>query len=197
MGVLFSGCCLGSTVHGILALFFIKVMIMRRAIILLALFSVSCSSVPGLKPYRMDVQQGNVVNSKMMAQLRPGMTKSQVRFILGTPLIQDSFHKDRWDYFYQMRKGGAVVEQRRVILDFENDVLKGVRGDVIPATPDTEAKDKDATVAPKAEEKKGFVFHCMNIGDSRLPGWADSKKIPSREREGISLTLKTTNMNSC
>ncbi len=105
----------------------------------------------------MDVQQGNVVNSKMMAQLRPGMTKSQVRFILGTPLIQDSFHKDRWDYFYQMRKGGAVVEQRRVILDFENDVLKGVRGDVIPATPDTEAKDKDATVAPKAEEKKGLA----------------------------------------
>ena len=143
--------------HGILALFFIKVMIMRRAIILLALFSVSCSSVPGLKPYRMDVQQGNVVNSKMMAQLRPGMTKSQVRFILGTPLIQDSFHKDRWDYFYQMRKGGAVVEQRRVILDFENDVLKGVRGDVIPATPDTEAKEKDATVAPKAEEKKGLA----------------------------------------
>jgi len=105
----------------------------------------------------MDVQQGNVVNSKMMAQLRPGMTKSQVRFILGTPLIQDSFHKDRWDYFYQMRKGGAVVEQRRVILDFENDVLKGVRGDVIPATPDTEAKDKDAMVAPKAEEKKGLT----------------------------------------
>jgi outer membrane protein assembly factor BamE len=69
----------------------------------------------------------------MLLQLRPGMTKSQVRFIMGTPLIQDSFHGNRWDYVYQMREAGKVTEQRRVILDFENDLLKTVRGDVIPA----------------------------------------------------------------
>lgn len=136
---------------------------MRRAIILLALLLAACSSsLPSLKPYRMDVQQGNVINAKMMSQLRPGMTKSQVRFILGTPLIQDSFHKDRWDYFYQMRKAGTVVEQRRVILDFQNDLLKGVRGDVIAAdaTPEGEAAKvaaAPAAAASKTEEKKGLT----------------------------------------
>lgn len=79
----------------------------------------------------MDIQQGNVVTSKMMLQLRPGMTKSQVRFIMGTPLIQDTFHAERWDYFYQMRKDGVIIEQRRVILDFDKQLLVKVRGDVI------------------------------------------------------------------
>ena len=90
------------------------------------------SSVPILKPFKMDIQQGNVVTSKMLLQLKPGMTKSQVRFIMGTPLIVDSFHNNRWDYFYQMRQGGKVIEQRRVILDFEKDALTRVRGDVVP-----------------------------------------------------------------
>jgi outer membrane protein assembly factor BamE (lipoprotein component of BamABCDE complex)/ketosteroid isomerase-like protein len=105
---------------------------MKNIVLLIALLCAACSStIPSIKPYHMDVQQGNVVDSKMLGQLRPGMSKSQVRFILGTPLIQDSFHKNRWDYFYQMRKDGKIIEQRRVILDFENESLKGVRGDVI------------------------------------------------------------------
>jgi outer membrane protein assembly factor BamE len=68
----------------------------------------------------------------MLLQLRPGMTKSQVRFIMGTPLIQDSFHGNRWDYVYQMREKGKITDQRRVILDFDGEALKTVRGDVIP-----------------------------------------------------------------
>jgi outer membrane protein assembly factor BamE len=91
------------------------------------------TALPTVKPYKLDVQQGNVVTSKMLLQLRPGMTKSQVRFIMGTPLVQDSFHGNRWDYVYQLREKGKIVEQRRVILDFENELLKSVRGDVIPA----------------------------------------------------------------
>lgn len=111
----------------------------------------------------MDIQQGNVVTSKMMLQLRPGMTRSQVRFIMGTPLIQDSFHSNRWDYFYQMRKDGRIIEQRRVILEFENEGLVRVRGDVIPAgsgqqdlaTPATtpESASKGAAAKPKKEDK--------------------------------------------
>ena len=107
---------------------------MRYIFILLALLSVSCSStLPSFKPYHLDIQQGNVISSKMMLQLKPGMTKSQVRYVLGTPLLQDSFHQNRWDYIYQMSKGDTVVERRRVILEFENDGLKTVRGDIIPA----------------------------------------------------------------
>ncbi len=110
---------------------------MRKAILLTAIFLAACSNystnLPSIKPYKMDIQQGNVVTPKMMMQLRPGMSKTQVRFVMGTPLITDSFHANRWDYFYQMRKAGKVIEQRRVILEFEDDKLKRVRGDVIPA----------------------------------------------------------------
>ena len=98
-----------------------------------SVFLTGCgSTVPIVKPFKMDIQQGNVVTSKMLLQLKPGMTKSQVKFIMGTPLIVDSFHSNRWDYFYQMRQAGKIKEQRRVILDFENELLARVRGDVVP-----------------------------------------------------------------
>ena len=116
------------------------------------------SSVPVVKPFKMDIQQGNVVTSKMLLQLRPGMTKSQVKFIMGTPLINDSFHINRWDYFYQMRRAGKVIEQRRVILDFENELLARVRGDVGPqGTPGAEtgvtlSSEPSAIKKPVAKE---------------------------------------------
>jgi outer membrane protein assembly factor BamE len=102
-------------------------------ILFTSLLAACGTNVPKIKPFKMDIQQGNVVTSKMLLQLRPGMTKSQVRFIMGTPLVVDSFHPNRWDYFYQMRQAGKVVEKRRVILDFDKDVLLKVRGDVVPA----------------------------------------------------------------
>ena len=138
---------------------------MRYSILLLALLCASCgTALPSVKPYKLDVQQGNVVTSKMLLQLRPGMTQSQVRFIMGTPLIQDSFHGKRWDYVYQMRENGKITEQRRVILDFENDLLKTVRGDVIPSTGDAsksnEVADNSGTrvinPSAKAEDKSLF-----------------------------------------
>lgn len=128
---------------------------MRHIILLIALLTVACSGIPTLKPYKMDIQQGNIVTSKMMLQLKPGMTKSQVRFIMGTPLLQDSFHKDRWDYFYQMRKDGKVIEQRRVILEFDNEALAKVRGDVIAAS--TDELHTTPAEAKKPETKKGLI----------------------------------------
>ncbi len=135
---------------------------MRRSIILLAVLASACTStIPSLKPYKMDIQQGNIVNAKMMSQLRPGMSKSQVKFILGTPLIQDSFHKNRWDYFYEMRKGSGEIERRRVILDFEDDTLKGVRGDAVVNGDSVELTQPDPSVLTKApstnEEKSGWL----------------------------------------
>ena len=147
-------------------------MVMRYiTIILIALLGAACSSaLPSLKPYRMDIQQGNVVTSKMMLQLRPGMTKSQVRFIMGTPLIQDSFHANRWDYFYQMRKGGKIIEQRRVILEFENETLKRVRGDVIPAgTGDAVADPSPVTESSKSVKKRKQEKGLLD----RLKFWED------------------------
>ncbi len=153
---------------------------MRNVIILTALLCAACSNysanLPSIKPYKMDVQQGNVVTSKMMMQLRPGMTKSQVRFVMGTPLITDSFHANRWDYVYRMQKDGKLIESRRVILEFENDQLKRVRGDVIPAEggTDTAATARPANEPPRsikpamAPKKKGVL--------DTLMFWKDDEK---------------------
>ena len=132
-------------------------------IFLFALLTACGSTAPSVKPFKMDIQQGNVVTSKMLLQLRPGMTKSQVKFIMGTPLIVDSFHKDRWDYFYQMRQAGKITEQRRVILDFDKDLLTKVRGDVVPegtagaASGSESAVAKTITVEPKPKQDEGML----------------------------------------
>ena len=154
---------------------------MRYIFILVALLCVSCgTALPSIKPYKLDIQQGNVVTSKMLLQLRPGMTKSQVRFIMGTPLVQDSFHGKRWDYVYQMREAGKIKEQRRVILDFENELLKSVRGDVIAAgseqSKEAEAAGQTGTrvVTPiKVQEEKGLL--------DKLKFWEDDSKAAEKE----------------
>jgi len=86
-----------------------------------------------ITPHRIEVQQGNAVTQEMLAQLRPGMTPSQVRFVLGTPLVVDPFRQGRWDYVYQLGQGNRITEQRRITVVFENDRLKGVEGDVAAA----------------------------------------------------------------
>jgi outer membrane protein assembly factor BamE len=126
-----------------------KVIKMRIFLLVLSLLVTACSSsLPSIKPYKMPIQQGNLVTSKMMMQLKPGMTKTQVRFVMGTPLINDSFHKDQWDYFYQMEKDGAIIEKRRVILMFEKDLLAKVKGDVIPANANTNKNEDRQEIVP-------------------------------------------------
>ena len=112
------------------------------------------AKLPSLKPFKMEVQQGNVVTSKMLLQLRPGMTRSQVRYIMGTPLIVDSFRDNRWDYFYELRKQGAIVEKRRVILDFDKDSLVSVRGDVVPSAENPDVKTIAELPQKKVEAEK-------------------------------------------
>jgi outer membrane protein assembly factor BamE len=82
--------------------------------------------------YKLTIQQGNEITAEMLLRLKPEMTKSQVSFALGTPLIKDSFHENRWDYIYAMRKDGKFIESRHVVLFFEGDLLKKIiGGDVI------------------------------------------------------------------
>ena len=104
---------------------------------LLAVFAIAgCQrvpSVPGLTPYKVDIQQGNYVTQDMVDRLKPGMTRSQVRFALGTPLVTAPFHNDRWDYIYVLQKRGRVVEQRRIVVVFSEDKLLRIDGDVKPA----------------------------------------------------------------
>lgn len=127
---------------------------LRFFTLLTALSLVGCgATLPKVKPYKMDIQQGNVVTSEMLLKLRPGMTKSQVKFIMGTPLLVDSFRTNRWDYFYQLRKQGKIVNQKRVILDFEDDLLKRVRGDVVPQGKTVQDVTKELEEEAKGKEK--------------------------------------------
>ena len=99
-----------------------------------------------LTPYRIDVQQGNAVTQDMVSGLKPGMSKEQVKFVMGTPLVTDMFHTNRWDYIYRLQRGKGGVEERKLSVYFENDVLLRVDGDVIaqaaPPAPDKPAQEK-------------------------------------------------------
>ncbi len=102
-----------------------------------AAFMLSACSFDALtdrvNPYRIDVRQGNYVDQSMVAQLRHGMTREQVRFVLGTPLVVDVFREDRWDYVYLFQPGRGPAEQRVISIFFVDDVLDRVDGDVVAA----------------------------------------------------------------
>lgn len=87
-------------------------------------------SFPGV--YKIDIQQGNVITQEMIDQLKPGMTKRQVQFVMGTPLIQGTFDQNRWDYVYSLQPGGETRQQESVVLYFENDLLSHFEGDFVP-----------------------------------------------------------------
>ncbi|HET7201510.1 MAG TPA: outer membrane protein assembly factor BamE, partial [Burkholderiales bacterium] len=83
-----------------------------------------------------EIQQGNFVTQEMVAQLKPGLTRDQVRFVMGTPLVSDIFHEERWDYvFVRQRANSRDVEYRRVAVFFEDGKLKRVDGDIVAAAP--------------------------------------------------------------
>ena len=85
---------------------------------------------PGV--YKIDVEQGNLVDQEMVDQLQLGMSRRQVRFIMGSPLVEDTFHPDRWDYPYVIRNGQDIIREAQVSLFFDGDVLSNITGDYLP-----------------------------------------------------------------
>ncbi|MGE8356689.1 MAG: outer membrane protein assembly factor BamE [Microvirgula sp.] len=99
----------------------------------LLLSACSLQSLPGfLQPHTIDIQQGNVVTQDEIDKLRVGMTRSQVRFVLGTPMLADMFHANRWDYQFQLRRAGKLEEAKHFSVIFENDLLARWEGDGFP-----------------------------------------------------------------
>lgn len=77
--------------------------------------------------YKPDIQQGNAVAAEAVEQLKQGMTKGEVKTLLGTPLLQDDFHQNRWDYIFYMSKAGKERERKDLILGFSNDRLVSIK----------------------------------------------------------------------
>lgn len=87
--------------------------------------SVTQRIAQSITPYRITVVQGNFVSQEKASQLQAGMTRDQVRALLGTPLLADLFHADRWDYLFYFKRGStSVVQQRDLVLNFQNDRFK-------------------------------------------------------------------------
>jgi outer membrane protein assembly factor BamE len=133
---------------------------MRKAILSLSLFSVSlmsCSTVLNNLPYvyTIDVNQGNMIDQSMVDQLRPNMTKRQVLYVMGSPMLVDFFHQNRWDYVYSSKKGGEDREQKNVSVFFENDQIKSIQGDFRPsATPVAKPSVDKIVDVPKRDLEK-------------------------------------------
>ena len=137
----------------------------------------ACTTVPRfINEYKIDIQQGNVLTQEMVSQLRPGLTKDQVRFILGTPVLTDMFHGNRWDYVYSLRKGNSgQTEMRKFSTIFDADGrLVRVAGDVAAATaadtiePASKMQELDLgsvgadAVAPPATGESGFFGRMLD-----------------------------------
>jgi len=119
---------------------------MRFKIILLSLMLASCGnfSVSLPSPYKMDIRQGNFVTAEMRDKLKIGMSRAQVRYVLGMPMISDAFHANRWDYVYRLEQRGKLVEQQRLTLYFDGDNLARID--------DSGLTVKAAPVAPEADK---------------------------------------------
>jgi outer membrane protein assembly factor BamE len=100
---------------------------------------------PGV--YRIAVLQGNIIDQKKVDQLKVGMSRRQVQYVMGSPLINDIFHEDRWDYVYQVRKGDEVMRDRRFTVYFEDDKLVRFEGDFEPSEITTDTYIEDAEEA--------------------------------------------------
>ena len=123
--------------------------------------------------YRIDIPQGNIVTQEMVSQLEKGMEKQRVAFILGTPLLVDVFHQDRWDYVWYDKPGRGKPTERRMSLFFKNDRLVRVEGDVEPAgyEPPVQPIPKAAgTPSGEGDTVRSLEGMMETVGDVPFPG---------------------------
>ncbi|MGR9115969.1 MAG: outer membrane protein assembly factor BamE [Gammaproteobacteria bacterium] len=110
-------------------------------------------SLPGV--YKLDIQQGNIIDQETIDQLRPGMNKRQVLYIIGSPMLNDVFHQQRWDYVFSEQKDDGPRLQKRISLYFEGDNLIGVQGDFRPSSKPVERVSHETSLdLPKRNLEK-------------------------------------------
>jgi outer membrane protein assembly factor BamE len=172
---------------------------MRNWLILpLVLAWAGCKQMPDvptiISPYKIDIQQGNVVTQEMVSKLKVGMTRAQVRFALGSPLVVDPFRTDRWDYVYSYQKQGKQVERRRITVIFDEDKLVRIAGDVVPIdgtlAPETPANKSPTTSAPAPADKSAAPKPAVANPEQNAP--ADRKPATASDKPAEPSNAATT-----
>jgi outer membrane protein assembly factor BamE len=173
----------------------------KKLTLLILLLITGCSSIPSVL-YKLDVQQGNIITQEMVDKLKPDMNKSQVRFILGTALIDDVFHKDRWDYVYRLVQHGNLVEEYKLTVFFEDDKLIRTVGDFSDSLASISPKYIGPGKYPAREEKDkkltpGSVVSGVEQGEessleTTVSGEQDSPTIIAIEDDKISSQYQDT-----
>jgi len=133
------------------------------SVLVLLLSGCNKDKIPGV--YRIDIQQGNAVDQEMINKLKPGMTKKQVAYIMGTPLLIDTFHPNRWDYIYSFHPGNGQREQRNLTLYFANDTetLTHIEGNTRTVSREdrTETEQNSSTVVVPLDNKDTSAFQSL------------------------------------
>jgi len=146
------------------------------------LFVTGCSWLP--KPHRIDIQQGNIISQDDINQLRTGMNKKQVLFVMGSPIITDTFHPNRWDYYYSLERKHIAEPTMHVSLLFFEDLLIRIDGDMQPDpqadTDDQAARNAIITITPK-ERKIGLT----GLIDSMINAVRSDDEKPALQPEAI------------
>jgi outer membrane protein assembly factor BamE len=131
-----------------------------------------------ITPYKVEVVQGNFVSKEQVQGLKPGMSRQQVRELLGTPLVTSVFHSDRWDYVFTLKRKGSEVQARKLSVFFKGEALERFEGDDMPteadfvATLDNKRKDAKVPVLEASEES-------LKQFSSRAPAAAPEPPAPA------------------
>ncbi|MDZ7923112.1 MAG: outer membrane protein assembly factor BamE [Marinagarivorans sp.] len=112
----------------------------------------ACSTFEFPWVYKISVQQGNILDLKDIDKLELGMTKRQVQFVMGTPLLTDPFNTDRWDYYYSRRDGKGEIKEERFTAFFENDIYVKHEGSIKPTA--EQSKDEKRTTIPDEDTQE-------------------------------------------
>ena len=152
------------------------------------------SKMPGI--YRIPIQQGNLITQEMINELKPGMTKQQVRYLLGTPLLIDTFNEDHWAYLYTnrpaSRRANTEIEKQRLELQFENGRLVNLVGDMYPQGEElarfTKEQNRERTIVIPADEPKpqdhiGILERVVNTATGRGKPVTEKVDLPEKESE--------------
>ena len=165
-----------------------SLLIYSLSLVILTLSACSKDKIPGV--YRIDIQQGNQVTQEMLSKLEPGMTKSQVSFVMGTPMLIDVFHPNRWDYIYSFHPGNGSREQRRITLYFdEAETLDYIDGNtrIVENIQLTEDQRTDTNVVVPLTEQKTGIFNSMlnliGLGEETVETIDDDNETDPAEKE--------------